>query len=138
MIGPCSPRTLAIASSLVMAGAVIVGLVVLGSPAHQRALHLDQRRVRDLNLLRNQVQLYWQQHQALPPSLTALDGAPVDRRDPATGESYGYTVTGERSYRLCARFDLPTAPGATSQPWLGNLWSHPAGPHCADQVVGGR
>lgn len=136
MIGHHSSRTLAIAASAVMAAAVIAGLVVLGSPSHQRSLQLDQRRVTELNSLRVLITMYWQQHHTLPPNWEAIDLPPKARRDPVTREPYGYAVTGERSYRLCARFDLPSDPDATSQPWLGNRWNHPAGQHCVDWVVG--
>ena len=34
--------------SLVVAAAIITGVVILGSPSNERALRLDQRRVSDL------------------------------------------------------------------------------------------
>jgi hypothetical protein len=130
------PRFLAIGATVVMAGAVIAGIVVLGSPAHQRSLQLDQRRVTDMNVIGSFIATYWQQHHALPASLDALELPQKSRQDPVTNKPYDYVVTGERSYRLCARFDLPSSPEAATQLWLGNLQNHPSGQHCADRVVG--
>lgn len=131
-----SSRRLATAVSLAMAAAVIAGLLVLGSPARQRSVHLDERRVADLGQLGTAMRLYWQQHHALPADLQALALPRAASRDPATGEAYGYAVIGEDRYRLCARFDLATAPDADAQPWLGNLGRHPAGWYCVEQVAG--
>lgn len=130
MIGHRASRTLAIAASIAMAAAVIAGLVVLGSPAHQRHLRLDRKRVKDLGMLNTMISLYWQQHQTLPPDLKAVDAGRY-LGDPVSGEPFGYVVTGKRSYRLCARFDLPSDPEDT-----GVFSTHPSGQHCIDRTVG--
>ena len=55
-------------------------------------------------------------------------------RDPVDGGSYGYQVTGERSYRLCARFGTDTARDGR-QPFGGDAWLHGSGTHCFDRRV---
>jgi hypothetical protein len=47
--------------------------------------------------------------------------------DPQTGEPYGYTVSSETSYRLCATFD------AARDEEVDPSWNHPSGLHCFER-----
>lgn len=106
-------------------------LSLLPSPAEMRLRRMDALRIQHLQALEQAVTEYWHDNRLLPVSLEELP-AP-DRElvltDPASGTPYGYRVTAEREYRLCARFDLASArPGPERQTRGG--WRHPAGEFC--------
>lgn len=136
-------RLLLAAAIVVMLGAIVAGLYVLGSPGHQRDLRLDQRRVDDLAVLSRAIDGYAKLHTTLPADLRTLDLGPDATRfteDPVTAAAYGYAVTGTRNYRLCATFAAATPPvevtGFGAMPTLdGVRRPHPAGPHCFDLVA---
>lgn len=120
-------RIVAIACVVVVIMAAIAGLYLSGSPAEQRLLRMDERRVRDLHNLANAIQFYWQEQDALPASLRdVVDGRRLDRLpvDPNTRREYDY-LPQENAFRLCANFDR--ASPANDQV---EFWSHPAGRHC--------
>lgn len=128
----------------VVAGAVVVAAVaaaflVMGSPAAQREARLDARRVQDLQRLAGGIEAHARLHEALPPALSTLAAQPGSRwplRDPANGVPYGYTVTGKRSYRLCAVFATDTARAAgDAPPWGGDEWSHAVGRRCFNRSL---
>ncbi|MHA6204695.1 hypothetical protein ACXU4B_09750 [Dyella soli] len=128
-------RILAVAASIGMAAAILAGLLVLGSPMHQRALRLDSRRVSDLSVISLQITEYWSQHKALPPDLASLGMARNLTGDPVSGAAYEYAVIGAEKYRLCASFDAASEPsGRSSGAYIpaGSAlrWDHPAGKHC--------
>lgn len=134
-------RMLAIAASVAMAAAVVAGLWMMGSPAHQRALRLDARRVTNLRTLTISIQRYWRVHQALPADLAAVDPKRMSSADPLTGKPYAYEKTGTDTYRLCAHFQAasPDRDEARSRYVAVTAysleWQHPKGRHCFDQRV---
>jgi len=95
-----------IVSAIVLA-AVVVGVVLLDSPAQERLRRLDERRVDDLHRLAYGVDIYWTREGHLPASLAELSEAERivrDLADPATGQPYGYRMLGEVTFELCAVF----------------------------------
>jgi hypothetical protein len=108
----------------VMAGAVVAGIFVLGSPATQRERRLDQRRVEDLGDIANTIELYYLQHKRLPQALDA-DGPEYRRvpRDPATTQPYEYRVIDAERYEVCAVFQQPLEEGSV-------FWRHGVGRQC--------
>lgn len=120
---------------LAVLAVVGVALLVLESPAEQRQRRLDERRVDDLRSIANAVDLYWTEEGSLPPDLDSVadwQGLDVETTDPVTGAPYGYTLTGDDSYELCATFATtdPTPEAGTAWRRHGNVWHHPAGEHC--------
>jgi hypothetical protein len=132
--------------------AVIAGLITLGSPSRARDRRLDQLRIDDLAQLSAFIDGYWRKHAALPPSTDSLVAArDLDHvpSDPKTGTPYTYLASGERSYRLCATFALPSDSNAARSysydPMVLNVggsgmpiaqvphsWRHGAGESCFD------
>ena len=51
-------------------------------------------------------------------------GRKLDLVDPQTGAKYAYTVTGDKTYELCAGF------GLAREMKRDLFWNHPAGQHC--------
>jgi type II secretory pathway pseudopilin PulG len=118
-----------LAIALVVA-AIVAGLIVSGSPQRQRMLRLDEQRVRDLQALQTNLSRRYTETGALPATLEDLiDGRLLSAvpRDPESGQSYVYEMTGRRVYRLCAEFALPS-----EGPEPNDFWAHAAGLQCFD------
>ena len=121
-------RAMAIASAVVVAGAIAAGLFVIGSPVGQRQERFDARRVQDLRTLSYQVTAHWTQTQRLPEGTPELvDGRTLSRLpvDPVSKAPYEYQITGPRKFELCATFDRPSLPAD-----LGDFWAHEPGRKC--------
>jgi hypothetical protein len=140
----------AMVSSTVMAGAIIASLLVVGSPAQQRDARLDQQRVSDLQSIQSNLIDYWQDKEAIPGTLVALEDDIIGYRnpvDPVTGEAYEYVVTGDLSFQLCATFATEsddsglgtyTTPMMYRSGYMGkdvDLWSHAEGRVCFDRTI---
>lgn len=126
-----SPHRVAAYSAVtVVAAAIGVGLYLSGSPAEQRLIRLDERRITDLQQLSVVLNGYVFETETLPAALEILvDGRRLSvlPRDPVTGAAYEYEVVGERQFLLCAHFSRSTV----SAP-RGSFWAHDAGRHCFD------
>ena len=128
-----SPSWLARVAGVVVAIVAVIGLWLSGSPAVARKQLLDQRRLREIELLHNAVDDHYLARGRLPESLEAMlqnrpwPGATL--YDPATKEPYGYQPLDSVRYELCATFDAPD-----SVPPYGNaadvFWRHSAGRWC--------
>ena len=121
-------RLITIASSAVVAVAILAGLYLSGSPAEQRLLRLDERRVSALMQLSYTISNYREESGRLPPELAVLvDGQRLRSlpADPQTGRVYTYEIAGADSYRLCAEFSR-----ASVETVPADFWAHPAGKHC--------
>jgi hypothetical protein len=102
----------ALAVSTAVAAAVVIGLVVAGSPGDARKQKLDRRRVSDLFEIVDGVNAYWAQEDSLPPDLRALGDAVgfAPGSDPETGDPYRYRVLENGAYELCATFSIECQP----------------------------
>lgn len=108
------------AACVAVAAGVIAGFSLLGSPAHQRQIGADRRRVENLRAIA------WELHArpgGLPQSLNELK---ADRTDPVTGAPYEYRPVGGTEYELCATFEAPQPPEPRPAPY----WRHGAGREC--------
>jgi hypothetical protein len=131
-----------IVGSLLIAGSVVLGFAMAGSPFKARHQRLDEKRVEDLRAIHRTIQRMVTKTdittntvtviRALPKTLdevagyqaTKEAGRRLDVIDPQTGERYTYTVTGEKTYELCATFALPRDKKRDL------FWNHRAGSHC--------
>ena len=146
---------------LLVVFAIIYSFSIMGSPAKQRSLRLDDRRVNDLQSIQYQVINYWQQKEKLPENLDALANPlsgfslPV----PPTfekGEVYEYKIKSKLTFELCATFALPMPQGwqeyggvypmaydspkeVASYPYPGyginESWDHEAGRTCFERTI---
>lgn len=137
---------------------------IMGSPAKQRMLRLDDRRVTDLQNIQYQVINFWQQKEKLPEDLAKLSNPISGYSLPVPpefekGEKYEYKVLGPLKFELCATFSLPipkgwreyggggvmpmiayekSAPGV-AYPYPGGgtneSWSHEAGRTCFERTI---
>jgi hypothetical protein len=103
-------------STILVVGAVVCSFVIMGSPANQRLLRLDDRRIGDLQNIQYQIINYWQQKEKLPENLSQLSNPisgyslPVDPEF-EKGNIYEYVVKEKLKFELCATFALPMPKG---------------------------
>ncbi len=150
-------------ASVLVLGAIVYSFMVMGSPATQRALRLDEKRVQDLQSIQWQVISFWQQKQKLPKELSDLVNPisgyslPVDP-EVEKGMKYEYIPTGAMSFQVCATFAKPMPKGwqenggygvvpmpmmedgtaTSSRPYSGGVnesWDHEAGRTCYDRTI---
>ncbi|HKE82264.1 MAG TPA: hypothetical protein VKB50_00850 [Vicinamibacterales bacterium] len=123
------------AATVVVVAAIVAGIVVLGSPAQERARRLDQKRIFDLQQVSNAVDYYHRQYKRLPASLdelASLSNVSVSVRDPITSLPYELRVVSDTAYELCATFDLDSK----GEPGYGDaFWAHRAGRQCFRRTV---
>jgi hypothetical protein len=129
MSRPTPGKWLAIAGGVVMVAAVVAGLSLLGSPAHQRAVRLDSQRVSNLRTLSTYVGLELERKKVLPASLAAMGVGQNVSTDPVTGVRYRYEVIGTSAFRLCATFDAASENDGRARHAVEG-WAHAAGPQC--------
>jgi len=103
---------------VIFIGAIVYSFSVMGSPAKQRLLRLDEKRVNDLQSIQYQVINYWQQKEKLPEDLQSLSNPMTGFSLPVTpefqkGEKYEYTIKDQKklTFELCADFSLPIQKG---------------------------
>jgi hypothetical protein len=105
-----------IGATVLVLAMIIWSFSVIGSPANQRKLRMDQRRLEDLQSIQWQVISYWQQKEKLPETLAEMNNPLASYMVPQDpefqkGKVYEYSKTGAMSFELCATFDLPQPKG---------------------------
>ena len=135
-------RWLAIVATLVVVATLVAAFLVMRSPAVQREVTLDQRRVQELQRIGYAIDAYVVLHESLPPDLATLaaqPGSTVSLRDPVTAAPYAYQATGKDRYRVCADFSTDTAKtGEALMDSPGMSWAHGVGHQCFERVVQSR
>ncbi len=108
----------AILGILLVFGAIIYSFSIMGSPAKQRLLRFDDRRVSDLQNIQYQIITYWQQKEKLPEELKDLASPLTGYSLPVPpnfekGEKYEYIAKDKDKlvFELCAEFALPMPKG---------------------------
>jgi len=135
-------------AALLAVSTLVWGLAAVGSPGGERHRKLDARRVEHLQSITAAVDRITRgPHderptegpapllRPLPATLEEVRAEALPDRptiaDPVTGEPYGYRVTGETTYELCATFDRAREEDDQVR------WNHPAGRYCfAIDVLG--
>jgi hypothetical protein len=130
---------------VLIAGSILLGFFVMGSPSMQRDLRLDEERRQNLDAVQMQLVSYWQGNTKLPDTLDALNnplqGFSVPT-DPETGAAYEYKKKDEHSFEICTTFAQPLAhtQGGEYYPTMPGLtdasnWQHDAGHTCFARSV---
>lgn len=113
---------------VVVVTAIVVGLLISGSPAEQRMLRADDLRISHLQRLSRSIKNFFDSTESLPSDLEVLlNGWTTQEipRDPETDQIYDYEIVDDRRFRLCAEFALDSRPNR--QP---DFWSHGSGNQC--------
>lgn len=135
--------------ALVVLIAIVLGFIVMGSPATQRALREDSQRISDLESIQSQVTDYYRTTEKLPSTLEELKDPLVGayiQNDPTTGDPYEYSATGELTFELCAVFALPLPEfdedGINLSDWRvrdlqqkAQDWAHGEGRTCFERTI---
>ncbi len=149
-------------SSILFLLVIMYSFSIMGSPAKQRLLRLDDRRISDLQSIQYQVINYWQQKEKLPEKLSDLSNPlsgyslPIDPEF-EKGINYEYSIKDKMSFELCATFALPMPSGwreynggvmpmyekaqdvaVSSYPYMGGLnesWDHESGRTCFVRTI---
>ena len=131
---------------------IILGFIIVGSPAKQRQLRMDEQRINDLSTLQGEIINYWTLKDTLPTSLDDLKNdirGFIPPKDPESGMVYDYSVIDTLKFKLCANFDLPSrvttidgksVPISTpyyygGYPSISELWDHEAGTKCFERTI---
>ncbi len=136
------PRLAAWASSVILLVILIAGLVIAGSPFHQRLVRFDTQRVSDLQSIQSSIVDFWTSKQRLPATLDNLRNdisgfsAPID---PETHAPYTFSVVTPHSFRLCATFETTDSGSSLSVPrpmgGIGDTWQHGIGNVCFQRTI---
>ncbi len=102
------------------------GLAVTGTPAAQRHLEADNRRVQDLRAIAGTLGGMT----SLPQSLAEVGATRPGLRvqDPETGRLYEYAVKSPKAFELCATFAAPD--DRQNRPYGSEFWGHAKGRAC--------
>jgi hypothetical protein len=124
-----------LASSVIVAAAVVWGFALVGSPATTRHQRFDQQRLDDLQTIVREIQslcrdpdIKHELKRPLPETLDDLSALARHERinltDPETGQRYVYSVKDGTTYELCTTFSLERDSDVQV------FWNHPSGTHC--------
>ncbi len=86
-------RWLARLSAAAVAAAVVAGFFLVGSPARQRLVRTDLRRISDLSTLQEEIVNYYKAKNALPQSLDQLTNSISGFRPPMSRKASVLTNT---------------------------------------------
>jgi hypothetical protein len=133
-------RMFAYGSLAVVVAVLIGGFLVVESPQETRSRKMDDLVIQRFNEIDRAINTYYVEYGELPPDLEVLQGEfsylqDEDFRDPATGEEFGYNVTGDNRYELCADFRTATEDRPGRDYYFDDRWRHGAGEQCLMQTV---
>ncbi len=140
-LNSASRKIWAVVASVVIAGSIIWGFSVLGSPATQRLYKYDEAKVNDLTSIDSSIQSFYVTKGALPKSLDELVSSNFYAQivDSQTQKPYEYEKTGNTTYKLCADFNKATkdatSPNVYARPVGYQSWNHDAGRYCFNQTI---
>jgi hypothetical protein len=129
---------------------VVAGFFIIGSPATQRLMRIDQQKVQDLSSIQWQIISFYQQKERLPKSLQELEDPLIGfivPTDIQTGKDYGYILGEGTSFKLCAYFNKESREYAAgiAQPLPTESsvrygiedinWTHGVGETCFERII---
>lgn len=118
---------LPIATLMVIAGAIVWAISVVGTPETVRNKELDRARINDLQRIHWAIDQFYEDNGELPSRLEELDLEKRILQDPETSNVYGYVVLDSKNYQLSATFAFK---GTEDHYYLRETeWSHPEGVH---------
>ena len=135
---------LRIFSIVLILGSLIMGFIVVGSPWTQKRQKLDAQRVSDLTNIQYQITNFYQMKGVLPNTMgdiadsLSYSGLP---KDPETGASYEYVMTGPLAFDLCTTFSAaPPAQNVNAWPpaYYGgpnSNWQYQKGHYCFHRTI---
>lgn len=139
------PKKTAIATSLVVLATIVLGFLLVGSPAQQRKVRFDDQRVSELTSIQYEIANFYSTKRVLPTSLADLTNALsgfTTPTDPSTGAQFEYSVKSALSFELCATFEtdsvttgLQTVPSYGGYGLPDQNWTHGTGRTCFTRTI---
>jgi len=132
-------RNLTWGTAIFVIASIVIGFIVMGTPQAQRMKRLDGERISDLQSIQWQIVNYWQQKEMLPAALNDLEDSISGYKapaDPSTYEPYVYRVIGDRTFELCATFNIQSEESQIrderypSKSIYDETWEHGKGETC--------
>jgi hypothetical protein len=130
---------------VLVAGSIVLGFTVIGSPRTQRLVRYDAQKVSDLQNIQSQVLSYWQMKKSLPVSVNDLNDDLsyfVVPTDPETGMEYEYSIVSPTTFKICATFNLDSKTqnsNSIARPYdatgTSENWNHQAGKECFERTI---
>ncbi len=131
---------------IISLASIVYGIILVGSPALQRARNMDQERVNDLSGIQSQIVSLWQVKGIIPSALSDLND-PISGytvpKDPKDGTDYEYKKLTSNSFELCATFETDSS--AQNNPMMtqpmyypqgmNENWQHTSGNICFDRTI---
>lgn len=129
---------------------LIGGFFIIGSPKNERLRRFDDDRISRLQQIQWQVIHYWRSKEQLPSKLEDLNdklsgfNLPLD---PETNVMFEYKILKEKSFELCANFNLANYQPDGQTPYrfeeypmnyeknISESWAHDAGRYCFERVI---
>ncbi len=141
------PKNAAIGASVIVLATIVLGFILVGSPAQQRKVRFDDQRISSLSMLQNQIGNYYATHQSLPGALADLadpfTGFMVPT-DPRTHDQFAYIPNPPLTFELCAMFEAESVAigknGTQTFPYreysgFDEHWSHGVGQTCFTRTI---
>ena len=137
----------------IVAGSVIAGFFIVGSPQQERMRRFDSERLNHLQMIQGEIINYWLSKSRLPLGLDELTDSIRGFRapnDPETNDAYIYIRKDDLLFELCATFVLPsdgyngtsfavpTKPEPARAPYpqdLYSTWEHGVGYTCFERKI---
>lgn len=117
----------ALAATIAVLAAVILGFLRLGTPSGERQIHQDARTVQAMRILAGQIDTLWSSsNRVLPANLGHFAASATE--DPTTHAPFTYRPGPIREYDLCAKFLTGNRDTATEG--QAAFWAHGKGDYC--------
>ncbi len=131
------PMIMVTLAVLLVAGAVITGLMLTGGPEYARLTKLDRKTSEELQTVQTLVTGYYSVNHKLPEQLADVKAKRQFRQwepeySPLNDPAYRYAKVNETRFQLCATFKLesPERNQTVSYQPKPSFYNHPAGSHC--------
>ncbi|MBL7045103.1 MAG: hypothetical protein ISR98_00680 [Parcubacteria group bacterium] len=141
-------KTIGWITTLIVLVTIISGFFIIGTPASQRLIRFDERKVEDLQSIQWRVVSFYQSKERLPKNLEELKdpissfAVPVDAQ---SGEDYGYNIISGFTFELCADFNKESTGTQNeniriAKPFGGpgiedSNWAHDEGEVCFERTI---
>ena len=132
-------------ANLLIFSSLVSGFYIMGSPAKQRMLRIDETKVSDLQNIQWQIINYWQQKEKIPAKLSDLND-PISGfivpKETGSEIEYRYETVSTTTFKLCANFDLDSEEGDLNNSYpkalnvnMNENWNHKAGLSCFERKI---
>ena len=131
----------ALGALVLVASALVWGFANIETPHEVREGRLDDQQVYDLQDMQWRIEEYYRSEETLPQTIDMIFTVEDVPTAPEGRADYQYTVTGDRTYELCATFAGNSVESANTRSSItprfeaNYNWEHEAGEWCFKRTV---